>query len=106
LPEDRCVEKVGQVKIRLEQPYVPEDHDDAIKRLWRDVDWPSVPAVGDFVMLADGPAASRVDRIFWQSDGRALIHLHGNPKSGPKLSDDDLSSLAEHGWAPEQRAGP
>jgi hypothetical protein len=89
------------VKIRLEQPYVPQDHDDdAIRRLWRDVDWPAVPAVGDYVLLDDGPEATRVDRIFWDSDGRALVHLHGNPKDGPKLSDGHLSSLSRRGWVP------
>ena len=91
------------MKIRFEQPYVPEGHEDTIRRLWRHVEWVATPALGDFVLLGDGPLASRVDRIFWESDGRALVHLHGNPKDGPTLSDAHLRSLAGSGWAPEER---
>lgn len=92
------------MNIRFEQPYVPGDQADAIRRLFRDVDWAAVPAVGDFVLWADGPAASKVDRIFWEPDGRALVHLHGNLKDGPTLSDADLTGLRSHGWLPEHRA--
>lgn len=92
------------MNIRIEQPYVPADHRDTIRRLSRDVDWAAVPAVGDFVLWSDGPEAGKVDRIFWEPDGRPLVHLHGNVKDGPTLSDAELSVLLSQGWVHEDRA--
>jgi hypothetical protein len=92
------------MNIRFEQPFVPADQPDTIKRLFRDVDWAAVPAVGDYVLWGDGPVAGKVDRIFWEPDGRPLVHLHGNMKAGPTLSDAELRSLRSQGWALEHRA--
>jgi hypothetical protein len=88
------------MRIRFEQPYVPEDGPQAIARLWRQVEWDAPPAVGDFVHHSDGPVATQVDRIFWDTSGRALVHLHGNPQDGPTFSDTDLANLESFGWVP------
>jgi hypothetical protein len=97
---DTAIRQAIEMRIRFEQPYVPEEAPDSIRRLWRDSDWDAMPAVGDFVHHADEAAATRVVRIFWQVTGRALVHLHGNVHDGPTFSQQHLEFLEAFGWLP------